>query len=140
MRDPLQLVEYLESIGHGVNAESGQLRIAQGSRLPPSLLESLREHKQIILDMLQHDSVMKDIGCMVGITGTLYFKSISFSSTAYMELSGGEWLVYRQTDYSGQISTSRYKEIARGQNFDDVFNRFNNYLSYIESKQLEVSI
>ncbi|MTD31840.1 hypothetical protein [Planomicrobium sp. YIM 101495] len=139
MSEAVKMIEHLESIGHGLILEGDSLRILRGQTLPHSFKSELVKQKHNIMDALRQDEQIKEIGGMVGITGTLYLWSVSRFSTAYMEMMGGGWIAYRESYVPGKSTASSYKLISEGNTFDYVFSKYKSYIEYTTEKRKNVT-
>lgn len=131
--ESLKLVEYAEAIGHELSLEGDNLRIAKGKYLPGYLKQEIINHKADIIEAMRNDLQAKEIGLMIGITGSHYMWTVSRFSTAYMQLYNGEWVAWRETyqEGEGKQEPISHKVIARGNTFDYVLQEFQKYMKYI---------
>ncbi|EOQ22598.1 hypothetical protein [Bacillus cereus] len=77
------------------------------------------------------DKKAKSIGLLVGISGQLYFTTISRISNVYIEYINEQWIAWRETHYTGEIEPSDVKVIAKESTFEYVVMKTNRYLSYV---------
>lgn len=73
MMDAVQLLDRLSSLGVAVSVNGDKLRLTPGSKVPPDLVEAVREHKPQIMRLLQqHDGpipTMSDLDFPAGYKG-----------------------------------------------------------------------
>jgi len=83
-------------------------------------------------DIEQMDGKAKSIGLLVGISGQLYFTTISRISDVYIDYFNGHWIVWREKHYTGEIKPSDVKVIAKAETFDYVVMKTKKYLEFIK--------
>lgn len=71
----------------------------------------------------------KLVGLLVGISGTLYFLSISRVSTVYVDIVNKQWVAWRER------IDGDYKIIATGNLYEFVLSSVVKYLKYIKKNQ-----
>ncbi|MEN3132672.1 hypothetical protein [Bacillus albus] len=74
----------------------------------------------------------KSIGLLVGISGQLYFTTISRISNVYIDHINGQWVAWREKHYTGEIEPSDVKVIAKAATFDYVVMKTKSYLEFIK--------
>lgn len=82
------------------------------------------------VDKINFDKETKKFGLITGISNEIYFCSISYVSTVYLELINDNWVAWRETYQPNTNQLKHYKLIANGE-FDYVLSRTKNYLNYI---------
>lgn len=135
MMESLKLMEYTEADGHELSLEGENIRIAKGKNLPSNLKEQIIYHKTGILDILKKDKAAKEIGLMIGISGTLYFWTVSSYSSAYVEHYNNEWIAWSEAYQVSRKKAISYKIIAQGNKFDCVLMQFKKYIDYIKKRR-----
>jgi hypothetical protein len=136
MMESLKLMEYVEAIGHEFSLEGEKLRIAKGKHLPNTLKNEILYHKNEWIGILQRDQQANSIGFMIGLPGTLYTRTVSHSSVAYIEIKNNEWYVWRETYQRGRIKAISTKTIAQSKTFEYALKKADNYFRYVTSKNL----
>lgn len=131
----LRLVEYLSSIGHELSVEGEQIRIKRGKHLPPQLKEQVKQNKPEIIEMLERDQEARKIHFLVGITGTLYSKSVSRKSVVYIEQFNDIWKSWRETYREERKQAVSYKTICEDESFYYVLQKASDYFKYIERRR-----
>lgn len=126
MRETLRIVQYVDALGHDLGLEGEQLRIVRGKYLPPALKELIIQRKEEIFDMLDRDDKAKQSGFLIGLSGTLYFKSISKNSNVYIEMINGLWYGWRETYQRGKGVATSLNEMSDC--FEDVLLRIECYI------------
>ncbi|AQU80972.1 hypothetical protein AJGP001_02905 [Planococcus faecalis] len=86
---------------------------------------------------MEHDEQARAAGLLIGIPGTLYLWSVSYSSTAYMEKVGGVWTAYRESYIPNKSTANSFKVISEGNTFEYVFSQYKKYIDYVNEKRGE---
>ncbi|MCD9064496.1 pathogenicity island protein [Staphylococcus saprophyticus] len=81
-----------------------------------------------------YDKQAEKIGLIVGISGEMYFCSISSVSAVYVEYIDEKWVAWRESYVPNTNRRSSYKLIAHG-GFKLVIARTKNYLGYIKKNR-----
>lgn len=77
------------------------------------------------------DEQAQSIGLITGISNEIYYCSISFVSTVYLEYIDNNWTAWRESYIPKSNKRTSYKVIATG-NFELVLAKTKNYLKYIK--------
>lgn len=86
-------------------------------------------------DEMTMDLKAKECQLIVGIPGTLYYRSVSRYSTAYIELINNEWHAWRETYQDGRTLAVNTKTIAQASTFDYVLKKVEKYFNYLTRKR-----
>lgn len=139
MSEALKLMKHLESIGHGLMMEGESLRIVRGKNLPPSLLDEISTHKKQILSIFRQDAEAKATHFIIGISGTLYMRTLNRFSTVYLECENDKWSAWRETYKPGHPSSSSSKTIVLPSSFGAAIEEVEKYFQYIEHQRKRIS-
>ncbi len=77
------------------------------------------------------DEQAQRIGLITGISNEIYYCSISYLSTVYLEYIDNTWTAWRESYIPKLNKRTSYKVIASG-SFELVLARLKNYLNYIK--------
>lgn len=77
------------------------------------------------------DEQAQNIGLITGVYNEIYYCSISYVSTVYLECIDGSWTAWRESYIPKSNKRTSYKVIATG-SFELVIARLKNYLNYIK--------
>lgn len=77
------------------------------------------------------DEQAQSIGLITGISNEVYYCSISYVSTVYLEYIDNNWTAWRETYIHKSNKRTSYKVIATG-SFELVLARLKKYLNYIK--------
>ncbi|MGI8166875.1 pathogenicity island protein [Staphylococcus epidermidis] len=86
---------------------------------------------QAVKHEYDYDEQAHKLGLITGISHEMYFCSISFVSTVYLELIDNNWTAWRESYIPNTNKRTSYKIIATG-NFELVLARLKKYLKYIK--------
>lgn len=81
-------------------------------------------------DIKKIDLKARNIGLLVGISGVIYFISISRVSDVYLEFVNNHWVAWRERFTPGS-QPNEIKVIAEGETFDYAIKKLDNYLKYV---------
>jgi hypothetical protein len=129
----IHIIQAAEEIGCSLSVEGENIRVNEINRLPTSLLNKIKEHKEELLDIMMTDRQANLMGFMVGISGTLYTKSINKQSNVYIEFLGNRWETWRETYQNNRLMST--KRISQGSTFDYVLIEAKKYFDYMERKR-----
>lgn len=83
-------------------------------------------------DIRVRNEKAREIGLLIGISGEVYFLSISKVSDVYVDFINGQWVAWRERCTSGDLQSSDVKVIATSKSFDYVIARTEAYFSYLK--------
>ncbi|MCP3031945.1 hypothetical protein LF817_11370 [Halobacillus sp. A1] len=126
-----EIIQTVESSGCMLQVSNGRLNIKQGKRLEPSLVQWFKDNKTTVLEVLERDKSMKEIGFMVGVAGEIYMQSMSHRSIIYVECRQGKWVLWRENYEQGRTVAKRHKILAQG-SFYEVQARASSYFNYLK--------
>ncbi|GGF24243.1 hypothetical protein GCM10010954_23900 [Halobacillus andaensis] len=130
-----QIIQEVHKSGCELWPLQGKLKILEGERLNPHLINKVRAHKADILELFKYDEQVKQLGMIVAISGELYTWTVSPFSTAYMERTDNEWTAWRESYQRGTKTATHVKIIAEKDNFQNVLGRTAKYINFIEEKR-----
>lgn len=108
-----------------------QIKIKNIDQLDDVMKGQIIEHKQDILLALERDEQAIKAGLMIGISGTLYFWTVSHVSNLYMENRSDKWYVWRETYQKGKLEAVSIKSISNGKPFNVALTDAKNYMGYV---------
>lgn len=76
------------------------------------------------------DKKAKKTGLLIGISGVIYFKSISRVSDVYLESINEKWVAWRERFTPGN-QLNEIKVIAEGESFDYAISKLEKYLNFV---------
>ncbi|CDQ20987.1 hypothetical protein [Halobacillus karajensis] len=123
-----EIIRLVENEGCSLEAMNGRLKITQGERLDPSLVEWVKKNKAEIVAVLNRDKEAQGIGFLVGLYGSIYMQSLGKRSHVYLE-DMSEWWELRRETYT---ETASYSKILAKGTFPDVLQRASSYFNYIK--------
>ncbi|WP_147535652.1 hypothetical protein [Bacillus marasmi] len=129
-----KLMERVEAFGCELSLEGEQLRIKHGKRLSGLLKEQIKQNKQALIEILNRDQVARANHFLIGLRGTLYFKSVSKQSVVYIEQINDKWRAWRETYQSNSERSVSHKVIFEDAIFNYVLLRSKGYFDYIDRK------
>lgn len=88
---------------------------------------------QAVKQECDYDEKAKRLGLITGISNEIYFCSISYVSTVYLEYTNNNWVAWRESYIPNTNKRTTYKIIATG-SFEFVLARLKNYIKYIKRK------
>jgi len=132
MIEALELMEYAEAIGHGFSLDGEQLRIKRGKHLQGELRRRIIQNKPQIVVVLEQDQQARQSDFIVGIPGTLYFRSVSKRSAVYIECVDGQWEARRETYQKGKRQAVSIKTIVEAATFDYALDKAVSYFMHLE--------
>lgn len=130
------LIRYLEAEDCLPDAGNGILNIKNGSRLSGEIVDEIKQHKEMILAILERDRQAQAVGLNVAVYGELYWLSITPQASVYVERTGGaqgEWSMWKEND---KAMYRNYDVKATG-TFDEVLSRASNYIQFLRRKHHE---
>ncbi|MCG7834330.1 pathogenicity island protein [Staphylococcus epidermidis] len=86
---------------------------------------------QVVKEDYNLDEKAQSIGLITGISKEIYYCSISYVSTVYLEFINDSWTAWRESYIPKSNKRTSYKVIATG-SFELVIARLKNYLNYIK--------
>lgn len=86
---------------------------------------------QAVKEVYNLDEQAKNIGLITGVSNEIYYCSISYVSTVYLECINDSWTAWRESYIPKSNKRTSYKVIATG-SFELVLARTKRYLNYIK--------
>lgn len=133
----IRLILECDRLGHSLTMVGDNIRVENIAQLPEGFKNKIMQNKPMIIEALKKDCAARSAGLIIGKSGLLYMWTVSHSSTAFMEYTGEQWEVWRETYRPGSKKANNVKTIVQGDTFDYVLVEFKKYIDYVSRKRSE---